>query len=1037
MFQRKHFQTSIRAIGAAAAVSAGIGLASHASAQVQWTNGPDTSFVAMNNGQIGRELGQLASRVGQTHIVVQFTRPIMPAERQAVINAGIDLLDYLGDHAYVAAVSGADLDIKAALRAAPWINARALQNEWKAHRSFLDGQPQSHTLIPAGVVDDVIAPTGNPANPNVAVIVQFHRDLGMGEAELALVEAHGGAIWSLVPTINAVTVLMPFENVLGLAAEDAVKWVEPPIPVLTATNDQNRAMTGADIVQSPPYSLDGDGVVAFVYDAGKTNNHVDYQSRRVVLPGDTSGTINHATHVAGTIGGDGTGNPNYKGMAPAVTILTAGFEWDSTPFFWADPGDIDLDYTRAFNPQAGDTHPQADVANSSIGSNTESNGFPCEIQGDYGLASELIDAIVRGDDGRRTARVVWAAGNERQGSRCNIEGHGDYYSTAPPACAKNHITVGALNSNDGSVTGFTSWGPTDDGRLKPDVSAPGCQSDGDRGVTSSTGTSGYSSYCGTSMAAPTVAGLSALLLQDYAVQFPGRPEMHGSTLKALLAHNALDIQNPGPDYQTGYGSVRIQPTVDFMRTAQFTEQEIGQGETHRVTVDVLAGDPYLKMTLAWDDFQSVAYTTPNLVNDLDLRVFDPDGVRHYGWTLNPDDPAAPATRDREDHLNNIEQVFVEIPMPGTWVIEIVGTTVPEGPQPYSLTGSPALGVSFVSIGLPSDVPETVRPNDVTSIDVIVRAVADTIVAGSEKLHYRFDGGQWLDVQMVDLGDGQYRADLPGPACGDTPEFYFSVEGTSFGLVTNPTEGELAPYTATVGEWVNPVSEDFEQDNGWTVDNQGAWLGLWVREVPFDGSFSYEPSTDYDGSGKCWVTGNTSQDDVDGGPMTLISEAYDLTTTQNPTLSYARWFYNDDSRNGDPNDDDVLVVEISSDNGDSWVLLETVVDARSTHTIEWDLASFTVADYIPLTNAVRLRFTVSDNPNNSRTEAAIDAIDIRSFDCRDSCPADFNGDGIVNTLDFLAFLNAYNAGDLAADFNGDGTVNTLDFLAFLNAFNTGC
>ncbi len=54
-----------------------------------------------------------------------------------------------------------------------------------------------------------------------------------------------------------------------------------------------------------------------------------------------------------------------------------------------------------------------------------------------------------------------------------------------------------------------------------------------------------------------------------------------------------------------------------------------------------------------------------------------------------------------------------------------------------------------------------------------------------------------------------------------------------------------------------------------------------------------------------------------------------------------------------------------------------------------------------------------------------------------CPADFNGDGIVNTLDFIAYLNAYNVGDPSADMNGDGIVNTLDFIAFLNAYSEGC
>src|SRR5262249_44876022 len=151
-------------------------------------------------------------------------------------------------------------------------------------------------------------------------------------------------------------------------------------------------------------------------------------------------------------------------------------------------------------------------------------------------------------------RSVWAAGNERQGTRCNIQGgvnYNGYRKIAPPGPSKNHITVGALNSNDSSMTSFSSWGPTDDGRLKPDISGPGCQSNDDNGVTSTQPGGGYTALCGTSMACPTVVGVSALIIEDYRAHFPSRPEFRNSTLKAFLAHTARDLLTPGPDYQTG------------------------------------------------------------------------------------------------------------------------------------------------------------------------------------------------------------------------------------------------------------------------------------------------------------------------------------------------------------------------------------------------------------------------------------------------------------------------------------------------------
>ncbi|UCD30429.1 MAG: S8 family serine peptidase [Planctomycetota bacterium] len=456
---------------------------------------------------------------------------------------------------------------------------------------------------------------------------------------------------------------------------------------MSEINDSNRAITEADIVQAAPYNLDGSGVTVLVYDGGYARaGHVDFQGRLTV--GDTSGLSDHATHVSGTIGGAGVANPAYKGMAPNVTIESYGFEVEGglqAGFLYTDPGDLEADYAEAINTYG------ADISNNSIGSNVESNGFDCAWQGDYGVTSALIDAIVGGSLGA-PFRIVWANGNERQGSRCDVEGYGDYYSTAPPAGAKNHITVGALNSNDDSMTYFSSWGPVDDGRMKPDVSAPGCQSGGDGGVTStsSAGDTAYTTKCGRSLASPTVCGLSALLLQDFRVQFPNRPDPRNSTLKILLAHNAVDLGNIGPDYQYGYGSVRIRQTIDFMRTGNFLEDQVDQDGIFSVLVVVDPGAPELKVTLAWDDVPGTPNVDPALVNDLDLRVFDPDSQQHYPWTLDPLNPSAPAVQTQANHVDNIEQVFVNSPAAGVWRIEVYGLSVPQGPQSFSLCAFPTL-----------------------------------------------------------------------------------------------------------------------------------------------------------------------------------------------------------------------------------------------------------------------------------------------------------------------------------------------------------
>lgn len=528
----------------------------------------------------------------------------------------------------------------------------------------------------------------------VAAYVLFHPDVPLDSDARHAAWRHGARIRSVLHSVNGLVVELPLTSITALADEDAVQWIEPPLPPLGPANNDVRTRTGAHIVQQPPYGLDGAGVRVMVYDTGYGfSAHPDFGGRHRTR--DNSGLSDHATHVAGTIGGDGTASSGtYRGMAPAVEIESYGFEQAGglqQGFLYTDPGDLERDYDDAINNLL------VDLANNSLSSNVASNGFPCHWMGNYGVTDVLIDTIVRGDGSHplftRPFRSVWAAGNERQVSRCfGVEGFpAPYHSVSPPACAKNHITVGAVNSNDDSITFFTSFGPADDGRLKPDVVAPGCQTNEDLGVTScSQSGGGYRSRCGTSMASPAVTGLAALLLQDYRRHYPGRPDFRNSTLKAVLAHTAEDLGPPGPDYQSGYGSVRIQPAIDLVRDGDFLEAEVDQGETYAAVVVVQPGEPTLKVTLAWDDVPGTPNVNPALVNDLDLHVYGSENNLYYPWTLAPYTPDAPAVRTGPDRVNNIEQVVIDAPAPGPYRIEVVGYNVPGGPQPFSLCASPRL-----------------------------------------------------------------------------------------------------------------------------------------------------------------------------------------------------------------------------------------------------------------------------------------------------------------------------------------------------------
>jgi|GEM_PF-1999684 len=169
-----------------------------------------------------------------------------------------------------------------------------------------------------------------------------------------------------------------------------------------------------------------------------------------------------------------------------------------------------------------------------------------------------------------------------------------------------------------------------------------------------------------------------------------------------------------------------------------------------------------------------------------------------------------------------------------------------------------------------------------------------------------------------------------------------------------------------------IEEDNGEDStGYSVVNENLSTGAWTVPslVPSQGGVRNDPPTDNDGSGKCYVTGDGSSEDVDGGPTRLITRAFDLSGISQPFMSVARWHLT--------NGDDLLETHISNDDGNSWTHVDTVASLDG-----WETVTIPVSDYVTPTNQVRLRFSVADNPNAFITESGIDTIRVVSIDCGD-------------------------------------------------------
>lgn len=286
----------------------------------------------------------------------------------------------------------------------------------------------------------------------------------------------------------------------------------------------------------------------------------------------------------------------------------------------------------------------------------------------------------------------------------------------------------------------------------------------------------------------------------------------------------------------------------------------------------------------------------------------------------------------------------------------------------------AAGVAFA---FPNGRPFAISPAGGTVLRVVVSGVQGAIPkAGTGMLHYDMGSG-WDSVNMTEVSANTYDVVFPAAPCGQQVHYYVSAESTAGTVFKSPGGAPNNLYTgygATAS--VDVFSDNFQTNKGWVATNT-ATAGLWQRGTPAGGGARGDPPTDYDGSGMCYLTGNTAGDsDVDGGSVTLTSPTFDLSGTD-AVISYARWFHN--SFGGSPFED-VFDVSISNDNGSTWIPVERVGPTGTQVSGGWVVNSFVVGDYFTPTAQMKMRFVASDTGGGSVVEAAVDAFSVTGFTC---------------------------------------------------------
>jgi hypothetical protein len=455
-----------------------------------------------------------------------------------------------------------------------------------------------------------------------------------------------------------------------------------------------------------------------VWDGGRVRSTHQELVGRVVQRDAPASLDDHATHTSGTLIASGVVK-EARGMSYGQQELIAYDFSGAEPEIINEAANNLLISNHSYGEIAGWRYNDAQSRWEFLGKSDANEDYKF---GYYSAQTQLWDSITynapfylmvkssgnfRNNNGPAVGQPYWRydvngvmanAGNRPAG----ISSNDSYDIISTYGTAKNILTVGAvypipygyIKPEDVIMTNFSSWGPTDDGRIKPDVVA-----DGVNLLSSVAGNdNSYAYYSGTSMASPSTAG-SLLLLQEYYSQLHSPNFMRAATLKGLVIHTADEAgPSPGPDYKQGWGLVNMKKAAEVIKSNNtghlIMERVLNNAATYSLPV-VASGNGTISATISWTDpkgdVEPVATAlnnpTPKLVHDLDI-VIKKGATVYKPWVLNPASPSAAATTGN-NILDNVEKVELPDVTPGeTYTIEITHkNTLQRGSQAYSLIAS--------------------------------------------------------------------------------------------------------------------------------------------------------------------------------------------------------------------------------------------------------------------------------------------------------------------------------------------------------------
>lgn len=611
-------------------------------------------------------------------MVMVINTPITPAMRSQVEATGARMGDYLPDHAYVVDMRRARLDALAAL---PFVTHLVeYQDAWKidpqlgkrplatAQRQALaaQGKVQAQVFLFPGVsITDTLKAFDQ--QPGIDVVANELLD---GRFMVEVVGSEAG--------------------VRALSAIEQVQWVEPA-PEITFRNDTDRWIVQSNVNGFYPVydaGIHGENQLVAVMDGRVDINHCSFRDPEGDPIGDNHRKIQayntstsfpdiHGTHVAGTVLGDAGFDNNTRGVAYMARLV-----FNTTPSF-----SYSVMYARLSQHY-------------SQGAAIHTNSWGDDGTTAYTGLARSIDAFSYDNDDNL---VIFAVTNTS--------------TLKTPENAKNCLAVGATqdaNSQNSICSG--GRGPTADGRRKPEIFAPGCDTSSSRANTSC-GTIGLT---GTSMAAPAIAASAALTRQYFedgyypsgAASFDDGFVPSGTLVKATLLNSSVDMTGVSgyPSDREGWGRVLLDNALYFpgddstliirdVRNA--SNDAMHTGDQAEIVVNNSSISVPMKVTLVWHDAPGAPGASFTPVNNLDLEVVLPGGQTILGNNIVN---GASTLGTTPDAINNVEMVMLPAALTGDYTIRVKGTAVNEGAQGYALviTGAVSEAASICQADLNND-----------------------------------------------------------------------------------------------------------------------------------------------------------------------------------------------------------------------------------------------------------------------------------------------------------------------------------------------